>query len=162
MVVDVNLDTILLHRVRTTVPYKKEIDAPTTRTTSFENPGYDTAAVAGFGAPSFGAPDSVLYEDIPPIVPSPYQEMNDFGAAINPLYRSTGLENVPSTDGHRSRKFDADNADFSRKPGIPKAPDGNKTLEEQDSKMSFDAGIRQQPTVLILNNSDRPDNFSEI
>ena len=158
MVVDVNLDTILLHRVRTTVPYKKEIDAPTTRTTSFENPGYDTAAVAGFGAP-----DSVLYEDIPPIIPSRYQEMNDFGAAINPLYRSTGQENVSSTtDGHRSRKFDADNADFSRKPGIPEAPDGNKTLEEQDSKMSFDASIRQQPAVLILNNSDRPDNFSEI
>lgn len=157
MVVDVNLDTILLHRVRTTVPYKKEIDAPTTRTTSFENPGYDTAAIAGFGAS-----DSVIYEDIPPIVPSPYQEMNDFGAAINPLYRSTDQENVSSTDGNRSRKFDADNADFSRKPGIPEAPDGNQTLEEQDSKMSFDASIRQQPAVLILNNSDKPDNFSEI
>ena len=157
MVVDVNLDIILLHRVRATVPYKKDVDEPTTRTTSFENPGYDTAAVA-----AFGAPDSVLYEDIPPIFPSPYQEMNDFGAAINPLYRSTGQETVSSTDGNRSGKFDADNADFSRKPGIPEAPDGNKTLEGQDSKMSFDASIRQQPAVLILNNSDRPDNFSEI
>ena len=157
MVVDVNLDTILLHRVRTTVPYKKDVDAPTTRTTSFENPGYDTAAFTGFGAPN-----SVLYEDIPPIFPSPYQEMNDFGAAINPLYRSTGQENVFSTDGNRSGKFDADNTDFSRKPGIPEAPDRNKTLEEQDSKMSSDASIRQQPAVLILNNSDRPNNFSEI
>lgn len=104
----------------------------------------------------------MLYEDIPPIAPSLYQEMNDFGAAINPLYRSTSQKNASSTDDNRSRKFDADNVDFSRKPGIPASPDGNKTLEQQDSKMSFDTSIRQQPAVLILNNSDRPDNFSEI
>ena len=57
---------------------------------SFENPGYDT----GIGLATHG---DDLYQDLPPpVVLSPYEDLNDYGAVSNPMYSEFGADHEAS------------------------------------------------------------------
>lgn len=75
--------------MRVTIPYKQDTNEPKTHTTAFENPGYDSAA-------HFGGVEDGLYEDIPPVVLSPFEDLNEFSGVSNPVYSA-----MASRDGNR-------------------------------------------------------------
>lgn len=80
--------------MRVTIPYKQDTNEPKTHTTAFENPGYDSAA-------HFGGVEDGLYEDIPPVVLSPFEDVNEFSGVSNPVYLTMASDNLPSRDGNR-------------------------------------------------------------
>lgn len=154
--------SIWYFRVRTTIPYKQNTDVPTTHTTSFENPGYDNTA-------GFGTTDNILYEDIPPVVLSPYEDINEFGAASNPMYAAIDLEKFSSLvgkreDPDRSENYNVDNDLFGRKPGMPSNDTlnnislentaGQKLQKQEGSAVHLKADTRKAPSVLILKDSE--------
>ena len=77
--------------MRGTIPYKRNTDVPKTNTTAFENPGYDNAS-------GFGMADDGLYNDILPVVLSPYEDISEFGAVSNPVYSTIDIQGLPSVD----------------------------------------------------------------
>lgn len=103
--------------MRVTIPYKQNTDAPSARTTAFENPGYDNTA-------GFETGDGELYDDILPVVLSPYEDLNEFGAVSNPIYSAIGLQKVSSRDGNPSE------SDRSRSYKIDSISQGGKKEEE--------------------------------
>ena len=168
------LNHFSFNRVRTTVPYKQNTDAPNTHTTAFENPGYDSASGLG-----------IADEDIPPVVLSPYEDLNEFGAASNPVYAAIGLGNPYYLGGNSEgsdtfRIFDADNnpqkipwdekteeasgvaktkrVSLENGDAKQKATSKRVSFRVQDDKekgpeepgMPSEAGIRREKPVLIL------------
>ena len=110
--------------MRGTVPYKRNTDVPKTHTTAFENPGYDNVD-------GFGMADGGLYNDIPPIVLSPYEDISEFGAISNPVYSAIDVESLPSVDGKRAGSAtdrSSSNSSFGR----------HRTVPWEESKMEGD------------------------
>lgn len=66
--------------------YKRNHDGPEPRVAAFENPGYDNAI-------GFATHGENLYDDLPPpVVLSPYEDFNDYGAVSNPIYSEFGAD----------------------------------------------------------------------
>lgn len=129
-------------RVRVTIPYKQNTDAPSARTTAFENPGYDNTA-------GFETGDGELYDDILPVVLSPYEDLNEFGAVSNPIYSAIGLQKVSSRDGNPSV------SDRSRSYKIDSNSQGGKKEDTMNSVSLGKADRNQKGKAKQVGSSDQ-------
>lgn len=64
---------------------KEDDDQAKSRTTAFENPGYDSTGAAGD------------YDDISPVVFAPFDESTDAGGVSNPTYAEIGMTSISSS-----------------------------------------------------------------
>ena len=91
---------------------KTNVPGPGARVAAFENPGYDNTT-------GFATGDDGLYSDLPqPVVLSPYDDLNEFGAASNPIYSEFGMAKLGSQDkrGGSMQKSDVEKNMFGSQP----------------------------------------------
>lgn len=150
--------------------YKRSTDVPGPRVAAFENPGYDNAS-------GFGTADDGLYNDLPPpVVLSPYEDLNEFGAACNPIYSDIGLEKLTSLDvdlaGSVGLRSDVGANMFGSHPKVNTNQidinvQGDKEIDDKETGMVSEAGVRKEQenkgqTVLVLENGERFGTVSEM
>ena len=85
---------------------------PGPRVAAFENPGYDNTQ-------GFATGDDGLYSDLPqPVVLSPYEDRNEFGAASNPIYSEFDMTKLAPQDkrGGSVRKSHVEKNMFGSQP----------------------------------------------
>ncbi|PFX27283.1 Low-density lipoprotein receptor-related protein 6 [Stylophora pistillata] len=85
---------------RLNLPYVKEVDEDESkrRTTAFENPGYDSAGIGE-------------YDDINPVVFSPFQETTEASGVSNPIYSELGMTKVTSSEDVNKDEANGESAD---------------------------------------------------
>lgn len=107
---------------------------PKTHTTAFENPGYDNVG-------GFGMADDGLYNDIPPVVLSPYEDISEFGAVSNPVYSAIDVVSLPSVDGKREGSDrSSSNILFGRHRKVPweeSKKEGNAIGDDAENRISI-------------------------
>ena len=126
--------------------YKRKTNVPGSgpRVAAFENPGYDNA-------PGFATGDDGLYSDLPqPVVLSPYEDLNEFGAASNPIYSEFGMTKLSSQDkrGGSLKRSDVEKKMFGSQPKMSWVDNEGLTSDNgNDGDMGSKASLQSSASI---------------